>query len=184
MSLAIERNVGFFTARFCCAVLALAVASFGARAAGESAPTEKQDSAWTKQCNDVAEGEKQTCLTSQVLYNARGLLFASLAVETVSGRKDPRILIAVPNGIPLVPGLVLQVDDALSKKIDFRICFSDRCFADMQTDSAFLGRMRRGTVFKIGLVNPEHKATTLTFPLDGFSAVLDGRATAPETAVQ
>lgn len=147
-----------------------------AQAAGRADPVDTTRSPWTKQCNEAAEGEKQTCLTSHVLFDERGTLIASLAVETVSGRTDPRLLVAVPTGVRLTAGMVLQVDDTLSRKLDYRICFADRCFADMTADSAFLGRMRRGTNFKVGVTDASQKPATLEFSLAGFSSILDSEA--------
>lgn len=156
------------------------VAAVKSKAAGRDEPVEPEKSSWTKQCGATGDDGKETCMTSHVLFDERGKLFASLAVETVSDRKDPRLLIAVPVGLFIEPGLVLQVDDALAKKLDYRICLTDRCFADFSTDAALLGRLRRGAILKVAFVGASREPFTLKFPLAGFSDVLDGPSVAAE----
>lgn len=152
-------------------------------AADTAAPEPRK--AWVRECGEPTPGEDgtplTTCLTSNVLFDEAGKLVASVAVETVTGRAEPRMLLAVPTGVLLIPGVKLQVDDALSQKVDYRICFSDRCFADLEMDAAFMGQMRRGTELKVAVLALGEKTTTLTFELKGFAAALDGQAV-PETA--
>lgn len=164
------------------AVLVLAAATAwtgGALAAGrpgEPAPAKApgEEAAWVKRCSDAAPGDKQTCLTTQEIFDGNGKLVSSLAVETVTGRPDPRLLVAVPTSVRIPPGLHLQVDDTMARTEPYRICFFDRCFADLTVDGAFLGRMRRGETFKVAVVDGDNRVHTLSFPLAGFAAALDG----------
>ncbi|AXS40580.1 invasion associated locus B family protein [Breoghania sp. L-A4] len=161
-----------------------AVASGAALAAGSEAPVEPEKSPWTKQCSPPDATGKQTCMTSQVLYDDQGRLSASVAVETVTGRPEPRLLVAVPNRMLLQPGLVVQIDDAVPQKLAYRICLADRCFADELLDAPALGRMRRGETMRVGLMDAASKPATLTFPLAGFAGVIDGAPETPADAQQ
>jgi invasion protein IalB len=141
----------------------LSIAMAGTTAA-QQAPVAAGD--WDRICD--AEG----CRIAQSLLAAGG----TVPVMTVRVWRTPRplLLISVPLGIFLKPGLSLQIDATRAEMHVFEICDENGCHAGVPLDDALLAGLRRGRNAVIGFEDSQRRPVRLPLSLTGFTAAFAG----------
>ena len=163
-------NQKFATATMIAAAV-LAVGLGGAVHAQEKNPAE---AAWVKVCNQDPNTEKDVCLTTQEIRADTGQFLASVAVREIGGTEKQSLVIAVPPGMLIQPGLRLQVDKNKQKEIKYGICFPNACYAELPIDPAVVTEMKRGNELILTTLNQQAKAINFKLTLIGFTASYDG----------
>nr|WP_306266775.1 invasion associated locus B family protein [Pararhizobium sp. IMCC3301] len=153
------------------AAAVLAVGFGGAAHAQENTPAE---TAWVKVCNKDPNSEKDVCLTTQEIRADTGQFLASVAVREIGGNEKQSLVIAVPPGMLIQPGLRLQVDKNKQKEIKYGICFPNACYAELPIDPAVVAEMKRGNELILTTLNQQAKAINFKLTLVGFTASYDG----------
>lgn len=154
-----------------CAVAALAISS---SAVGVSAQTAEEDSPWVKVCNVDPKVDKQVCLTTQELRTNTGQFLASVALREIDGEARKALLIAVPTGMLIQPGLRVQVDAGKQTQAKYGICFPNACYSELVIDAGFVATMKQGGKIVLTTLNQQAKAIPLELTLIGFTKVYDG----------
>lgn len=156
-----------------CAVAALAISS---SAVGVSAQTQtaEEDTPWVKVCNVDPKVDKQVCLTTQELRTNTGQFLASVALREIDGEARKALLIAVPTGMLIQPGLRVQVDAGKQTQAKYGICFPNACYSELVIDAGFVTTMKQGGKIILTTLNQQAKAIPLEMTLIGFTKVYDG----------
>ncbi|WP_106754237.1 invasion associated locus B family protein [Pannonibacter carbonis] len=154
-----------------CAVAALAVLG---SVAGVNAQTAEQESPWVKVCNTDPNVNKEICLITQELRTATGQFLSSVAVREIAGEARKTLLIAVPTGMLIQPGLRVQVDAGKQTEAKYGICFPNACYSELVIDDAFVGQLKKGTKLVLTTLNQQAKPVPLELTLAGFTKVYDG----------
>jgi invasion protein IalB len=154
-----------------CAVAALAISS---SAGTVSAQSEEQDSPWVKVCNVDPKVNKEICLITQELRTNTGQFLSSVAIREIDGEARKTLLVAVPTGMLIQPGLRVQVDGGKQSQAKYGICFPNACYSEMVIDDAFINSMKQGGKLILTTLNQQAKAIPLELTLIGFTKVYDG----------
>lgn len=154
-----------------CAVAALAVLG---SVAGVNAQTAEQESPWVKVCNTDPNVNKEICLITQELRTATGQFLSSVAVREIAGEARKTLLIAVPTGMLIQPGLRVQVDAGKQTEAKYGICFPNACYSELVIDDAFVAQLKKGTKLVLTTLNQQAKPVPLELTLAGFTKVYDG----------
>lgn len=154
-----------------CAVAALAISS---SAVGVSAQTAEEESPWVKVCNVDPKVDKQVCLTTQELRTNTGQFLASVALREIDGEARKALLLAVPTGMLIQPGLRVQVDAGKQTQAKYGICFPNACYSELVIDAGFVSTMKQGGKLILTTLNQQAKAIPLEMTLIGFTKVYDG----------
>ena len=154
-----------------CAVAALAVLG---SVAGVNAQTAEQESPWVKVCNTDPNVNKEICLITQELRTATGQFLSSVAVREIAGEARKTLLIAVPTGMLIQPGLRVQVDAGKQTEAKYGICFPNACYSELVIDDAFVVQLKKGTKLVLTTLNQQAKPVPLELTLAGFTKVYDG----------
>ena len=210
-----------FSTRGISAALALAVVMAGASApafaqkkdakpaaapakaeGGAAAPAEKQ-SAWVKLCETAgfvkkdAEGkdvkdEKKICLTHhERLDGNTGMVLVSAAIREVEGQDKKSLMIMVPLGMAIPPGVRAAVYTpeqwalaAKNEKIDektlkplelkYSLCHPAGCTAEVESTAEFIDSLKKGGGIMVLALNAAAQPLGFPVPLDGFTAAFDG----------
>ncbi len=210
-----------FSTRGISAALALAVVMAGASApafaqkkdakpaaapakaeGGAAAPAEKQ-SAWVKLCETAgfvkkdAEGkdakdEKKICLTHhERLDGNTGMVLVSAAIREVEGQDKKSLMIMVPLGMAIPPGVRAAVytpeqwaQAAKNEKIDektlkplelkYSLCHPAGCTAEVESTAEFIDSLKKGGGIMVLALNAAAQPIGFPVPLDGFTAAFDG----------
>ena len=88
-----------------------------------------------------------------------------------------RLLVVVPQGVLLPPGVRLQVDKNDAIPGQYITCANGTCQAEAKIDDKFIEQMKKGGNLVLAVATlPNGKGVGINFTLDGFTAVYDGDA--------
>ncbi|MGE0583823.1 MAG: invasion associated locus B family protein [Flavobacteriaceae bacterium] len=142
-------------------------------AEGNQAKEASQDN-WVHICTKEPQGEKEICLVTQEVRTEQGQFVASTSVRTIKGEEKKTLLVAVPPGTLLVPGMRVQVDEGKQVPGQYTICLPNACYAELEIDDAFIKQMKGGNNLIISVINNQAKAVGIGLTLVGFTKAIDG----------
>lgn len=165
------------------AVIALSALA-GPVAAQDQAAESAEDIAtqlldWIKICNNDPKSKKDVCIINQELRTDSGQFLASVAIREISGEQRKVLLIAVPPGMLIQPGLRVQVDTGKQEQAKYSICFPNACYAEMVINDAAVASYKRGEQIILTTLNQQAKPVTFPISLQGFTKIYDGPALNP-----
>ncbi len=145
---------------------------------------EVPQSAWAKLCNQDEQLDKEICVVSQELRSAdNGQLVASMSIRLVEGEKNIMI-IAVPTGVILPPGLRVNVDENEPISAKYTICFPNACVARMELTDEYIASMKKGNNIGIAVIDGSQQTIGFPMTLIGFTSAFDGPPIDPEAYAQ
>jgi invasion protein IalB len=144
-----------------------------------------------KEGKDV-RAERGICLTHhERLDGNTGMVLVSAAVRQVEGADKQHLMIMVPLGMAIQPGLRAtiynkelwakaqkneKVDDAkLSPiKLNFSLCHPAGCTAEIELTKELVDQLRANAGLMIFSINASGQVIAFPVPLSGFATALDG----------
>lgn len=174
-----------------------------APAAGAAAAADKK-SAWVKLCEkapfnhkdkdgkDVKE-EKNICLTHhERLDGNTGMVMVSAAIREIEGGDKKSLMVMVPLGMALPPGLRAAVyskeqwaQAAKNEKIDekslkpvalrFSLCHAAGCTAEAEATADIIEQLKTGGGLMVIAMNAGAQPIGFPVPLDGFTEAYTGK---------
>lgn len=171
----------------------------------EAAPAgDKPQSAWVKLCEKApivvraADGKpmretRDICLTHhERLDGNTGLVLVSAALRQVEGEEKQHVMIMVPLGMAIGPGLRATVynteqwdkiqknekfDDSKLTPVQFKfsLCHPAGCTAEIEVTKELTDSFRSGAGIMVLAVNAQGQVVAFPVPLTGFSEALDGQ---------
>jgi invasion protein IalB len=127
---------------------------------------------WQSLC--VIKEETTTCEISQTLQVEKDGQSSIALRITLSKRADKTLMeIALPLGLDLPAGVVLQVDDSNEISVPFTTCVAQGCAALVTAEEEFLIELRKGNTLKVAF-RPfaQTQGVILNASLRGFSSAL------------
>ena len=157
-------------------------------AAGKAAPApaaaaggdNKEQSAWVKLCEkapSLAEPKKElnVCLTHhERLDGNTGMVLVSAAIRQVEGQDKEALMVMVPLGMALPPGVQVKVDEKEPVKLQFTLCHAAGCTAEGEASKAVIDQMKTGKQVVVAAINLAGKAIGFPVPLTGFDKAYAG----------
>ncbi|MTI45800.1 invasion protein IalB [Roseibium hamelinense] len=153
---------------------AVAALALTASVSGVSAQSEETDSPWVKVCNVDPKVNKEICLITQELRTNTGQFLASVALREIEGEARKTLLIAVPTGMLIQPGLRVQIDSGKQTNAKYGICFPNACYSELVIDDSFVASMKQGGKMVLTTLNQQAKAIPMDLTLIGFTKVYEG----------
>ncbi len=137
------------------------------------------NSAWVKLCEKqkLKKGGKKVsvCLTHHERYHpTTGQTIILTGVRQVKGEERPWIVIQVPLGRRLPPGLVLNVDEGKKIKLQYAFCLAVGCVAEAPLTDDLLSQLKKGTSLFIGTIELTSRRIGFKIPLTGFTRTYEG----------
>jgi invasion protein IalB len=80
----------------------------------------------------------------------------------------------VPSGRLVPPGIGLQIDGSKAQKLDYVICFPDRCVAEVPLTDELVGVLKKGQELTLTSVNFQNQPNPIKVSLKGFTGAFDG----------
>jgi invasion protein IalB len=185
------------------AAKAPAPATGAAPAAGAAAAAPANQSAWVKLCEKAPfagkdkDGkdervEKNICLTHhERLDGNSGMVLVSAAVRQIEGVEKQHLMVMVPLGMALPPGMQAavypkdmwekiqkneKVDDTALKpiKLAYNLCHSAGCTAEVETTPEIMKELKGGAGLIVYTMGGGGEPVAFPVPLMGFDAALAG----------
>jgi invasion protein IalB len=157
----------------------------GAQPAAPSAtaPPSKDQSAWVKVCEtatfkiDNKEEKKKVCLTHHERLDANtGMVLVSAAIREVEGQPKPALIVMLPLGMALLPGVQAKIDsDTEILKFPFTLCHPAGCTAEVDATPEMLTKFKSGKELMVAAMNVSGSPLGFPVPLTGFGPALDGQ---------
>ncbi len=137
--------------------------------------------------------EKGICLTHhERLDGNTGMVLVSAAIRQVEGAEKQHLMVMVPLGMALQPGLRAsvyskelwdkaqkneKVDDAkLSPmKLNFTLCHPAGCTAEIELTADILAQLKANAGLMVFSINGNGQVIAFPVPLSGFATAIDGK---------
>ncbi|MEP3047769.1 MAG: invasion associated locus B family protein [Roseibium sp.] len=129
---------------------------------------------WTKACNTNQNTKKEVCFISMELRTNTGQFLANIAIQETEGEARKKLLVAVPTGVLIQPGVRLQIDDSKPIQGKYSICAPNACYAELAIDDTFIAAMKQGGEVRVAPYNQQAKEIVFKMTLIGFTNVYDG----------
>ena len=168
-----------------------------------AAPAAKPQSAWVKLCEKApvlakdkdgkdARVDKNICLTHhERLDGNTGMVLVSAAIRKVEGQDKEHMMVMVPLGMAIQPGLRAKiydqamwdkaqknqkVDDAKLNtiKLGFSLCHPAGCTAEIALTKELMASLKSGAGLMVFSINANGQVIAFPVPLTGFSDALAG----------
>jgi invasion protein IalB len=132
---------------------------------------------WAVRCGRVAEGAAEACEMVQQRLDEQGQTVLAVAVGKVPNSENPGMLIILPLGIWLPPGVVLRVDGGEEISARVERCERRGCQVELLLEPNALAVLKSGreanVLFQIYDENGQPKVVGVPFSLLGFTAALN-----------
>jgi invasion protein IalB len=129
---------------------------------------------WKKMCERSPDNKVSVCFGFQkVSYDVTKtqLLQAVIGYFRDDGT-DPTLIVTVPLGAYLVPGLEIRVAGKKPIKADFQYCFSNGCQAAIRLDAQRLTLLKAAAEAEVVFLDAGHQRLSVPMSLKGFGAAL------------
>lgn len=150
--------------------------------AAEAKPEDAKDqSAWVKLCEkapNITDPKKElnVCLTHhERLDGNTGMVLVSAAVREVEGQDKKALMVMVPLGMALPPGVQVKVDEGEAVKLQFTLCHAAGCTAEGEATQPVIDQMNKGKQVVVAAINLAGKAIGFPVPLNGFDKAYAGK---------
>ncbi len=153
--------------------IAGAIALLAAAAVPASAQQQRAPQGWFKVCSKQEDND--ICNTQNIVTADSGQLLTAVNLIEIKGKVNRKIFqISVPTGRLIGPGVGLQVNGAKAVKVDYAICFPDRCISEVALSDELLASFKKGSQLTLTSVNFQNKPNPINVALSGFTQAYDG----------
>jgi invasion protein IalB len=162
-----------------CRIPAMAAGAIGVLAASFSpAVAQQQQQApqgWFKAC--TKQEEVDICNVQNILVADSGQMVTGISLIELKGKVNRKVFqVTVPTGRLVPPGIGLQIDGGKAQKLDYVICFPDRCVAEVPLNDQLVGSFKKGQELTLTSVNFQNQQNPVKVSLQGFTGAYDGPA--------
>jgi invasion protein IalB len=155
------------------------VAGVLALAAGSALPAAAQQQqlpqGWFKACSK--QDNVDICNVQNIVTASTGQLLTGISLIELKGKINRKVFqVSVPSGRLVPPGIGLQVDGGKTQKLDYVICFPDRCVAETALSDQLVSSFKKGSELTLTSVNFQNQPNPIKVSLQGFTGAFDGAA--------
>ncbi len=163
----------FTNASRCALAVAGLAGMLAAVAAQPASAQQKVPEGWFKAC--TKQQDVDICNVQQIVTASTGQLVTGVSLIELKGKVNRKVFqVTVPSGRLVPPGVGLQIDGGKAQKLDYMICFPDRCVAEVQLSDGLVGAFKKGTELTLTSVNFQNQPNPIKVSLKGFTGAFDG----------
>ncbi len=130
---------------------------------------------WFKAC--TKQEDVDICNVQNIVTAGNGQLVTGISLIELKGKVNRKVFqVTVPTGRLVPPGIGLQIDTGKAQKLDYVICFPDRCVAEVPLTDQLVGSFRKGKSLTLTSVNFQNQPNPIKVALQGFGEAYDGPA--------
>jgi invasion protein IalB len=155
-------------------VMAAGVVGFlGAELPAASAQQQQIPQGWFKAC--TKQEDVDICNVQNIVTAGNGQLVTGISLIELKGKVNRKVFqVTVPTGRLVPPGIGLQIDAGKAQKLDYVICFPDRCVAEVPLTDQLVASFKKGQQLTLTSVNFQNQPNPIKVALTGFSGAFDG----------
>ncbi|GAB1582131.1 invasion associated locus B family protein [Phyllobacterium phragmitis] len=138
-----------------------------------TASAQQPPQGWFKVC--TKQEDNDICNTQNIVTADSGQLLTAVNLIEIKGKINRKIFqVSVPTGRLIQAGVGLQIDTNKTQKIEYGICFPDRCIAEVALSDDLVNGLKKGGKLTLTSVNFQNKPNPISVSLSGFSQALTG----------
>ncbi|RWM21497.1 MAG: invasion associated locus B family protein [Mesorhizobium sp.] len=155
-------------------VMAAGVVGFlGAQLPAALAQQQQIPQGWFKAC--TKQEDVDICNVQNITTAGNGQLVTGVSLIELKGKVNRKVFqVTVPTGRLVPPGIGLQIDTGKTQKLDYVICFPDRCVAEVPLTDQLINSFKKGSNLTLTSVNFQNQPNPIKVALTGFSGAFDG----------
>ncbi|TIO04955.1 invasion associated locus B family protein [Mesorhizobium sp.] len=128
---------------------------------------------WFKAC--TKQEDVDICNVQNITTAGNGQLVTGVSLIELKGKVNRKVFqVTVPTGRLVPPGIGLQIDSGKAQKLDYVICFPDRCVAEVPLTDQLVNSFKKGSNLTLTSVNFQNQPNPIKIALTGFSGAFDG----------
>ncbi|RWP19973.1 invasion associated locus B family protein [Mesorhizobium sp.] len=128
---------------------------------------------WFKAC--TKQEDVDICNVQNITTAGNGQLVTGVSLIELKGKVNRKVFqVTVPSGRLIPPGIGLQIDTGKAQKLDYVICFPDRCVAEVPLTDQLISSFKKGSNLTLTSVNFQNQPNPIKVALTGFSGAFDG----------
>ncbi|AZN99874.1 invasion associated locus B family protein [Mesorhizobium sp. M9A.F.Ca.ET.002.03.1.2] len=128
---------------------------------------------WFKAC--TKQEDVDICNVQNITTAGNGQLVTGVSLIELKGKVNRKVFqVTVPTGRLVPPGIGLQIDGGKAQKLDYVICFPDRCVAEVPLTDQLVNSFKKGSNLTLTSVNFQNQPNPIKIALTGFSGAFDG----------
>ncbi|TIQ20823.1 MAG: invasion associated locus B family protein [Mesorhizobium sp.] len=128
---------------------------------------------WFKAC--TKQEDVDICNVQNITTAGNGQLVTGVSLIELKGKVNRKVFqVTVPTGRLVPPGIGLQIDAGKAQKLDYVICFPDRCVAEVPLTDQLVASFKKGSNLTLTSVNFQNQPNPIKIALTGFSGAFDG----------
>ena len=131
--------------------------------------SENTHGSWTVRCESDEEGRPPGCIMFQnVVQKTGGQPVLHFAIGIAPEDGNPTVILSLPLGISLPPGVGIQIDEGKTANFPVERCEPDGCRAGMKLREATIEQLTAGSRLTITFHDGERQPISVPLSLDGF----------------
>lgn len=138
-----------------------------------AAVTENTHGPWTVRCEGPEPAERECIMFQNLVLKTGGQPVLQFAVGYAPSDGTPTVILSLPLGISLPPGITMRIDDGTPANFPVERCEPDGCQAGMKLRAATITRLSEGAELTITFHDGERDPITVPLSLDGFGEGFD-----------
>ncbi len=128
---------------------------------------------WFKAC--TKQEDVDICNVQNIVTAGNGQLITGVSLIDLRGKVNRKVFqVTVPSGRLVQPVIGLQVDGGKTQKLDYVICFPDRCVAEVPLTDQIVTSFKKGQQITLTSINFQNQPNPIKITLSGFSDAWDG----------
>ncbi|KQZ13067.1 MULTISPECIES: invasion associated locus B family protein [unclassified Mesorhizobium] len=128
---------------------------------------------WFKACSK--QEDVDICNVQNITTAGNGQLVTGISLIDLRGKVNRKVFqVTVPTGRLVPPGIGLQIDGGKAQKLDYVICFPDRCVAEVPMTDQLVASFKKGSDLTLTSINFQNQPNPIKVSLQGFSGAFDG----------
>ncbi|WP_371011990.1 invasion associated locus B family protein [Mesorhizobium sp. RCC_202] len=128
---------------------------------------------WYKVC--AKQEDVDICNVQNNITAGNGQLVTSVGLIEIKGKVNRKVFqVTVPTGRIIGAGIGLQIDAGKAQKLDYVVCFPDRCVAEVPLTDPIVAAFKKGQQITLTSINFQNQPNPIKVALTGFSGAYDG----------
>ncbi|MCK5665217.1 MAG: invasion associated locus B family protein [Thiotrichaceae bacterium] len=128
---------------------------------------------WTVVCEKLPNSGKDVCNIFQNVQNEKKKAVLQVAIGYLPGMNKPQMLLTMPLGVLLEPGLEFKGGTAKAMRLPFKVCVANGCVAMAMLDDATLKGMKAGSKGSVKFAVAKDKVIAIPISLSGFTSAFN-----------
>ena len=128
---------------------------------------------WFKAC--AKQEDVDICNVQNLVSASTGQVVTGISLLELKGKINKKLFqVTVPTGRLVPPGIGLQVDGGKTQKLEYVLCFADRCIAEAPLSDQLVASFKKGSELTLTSVNSQNQPNPIKVSLQGFTGAFDG----------